>query len=176
MLYSRAVVDFRFEHTFRASSVATVLAAYFDPDHLATQDAVAGLTDRVVTESNDDGARLHTTWRVASSQPLPLFVRPMVAGGRLSYLEKMTWRRADDAIDLIIVPDVLGGRVRIAAEYKLSPAGEGRVLRRYAGAITVAVRLISGKIERGIADKMTESMPMMTACTQDWLDRRAAGG
>jgi len=173
--YSRAVVDFRFEHIFRAPSVATVLAAYFDPDHLATQDAVAGLTDRVVTESTDDGARLHTTWRVASSQPLPLFVRPLVTGGRLRYLEKMTWRRADDAIDLVVVPDILGGRVQITAEYKLSLAGEGRVLRQYAGSITAAVRLIQGKLERGIADKMTESMAAMTACTQGWLDRRAAG-
>jgi len=167
------VVEFSFEHVFRAPSVTTLLAAYFDPDHLATQDAVAGLTDRIVAESDDNAARRQTTWRVASSQPLPLFVRPMVAGGRLRYLEKMTWRRADDAIDLVIVPDILGGRVQIAAEYKLSPAGEGRVLRRYAGSITVAVRLVAGRIERGIADKMTESMPVMAACTQGWLDRRA---
>jgi hypothetical protein len=168
------MTEFRFEHTFRAPSVATVLAAYFDPDHLATQDELAGLTERTVVESEDDGARLRTSWRVAAKQSLPLFVRPFVAGGRLRYVETMTWRRADDAIDLIIRPEVLGGRVQIAAEYKLAQAGEGQVLRRYAGTISVDVRLVSGKIERAIAEKMEQEMPTMAACTQGWLDRTAA--
>lgn len=170
------MTEFCFEHVFRAPSVAAVLAAYFDPDHLATQDAVAELVDRTVVETEDDGARLRTSWRVAAKQALPLFMRPFATGGRLRYLETMTWRRADDAIDLIVRPEVLGGRVQIAAEYKLTQAGEGQVHRRYAGTISVDIRLVSGKIERAIAEKMEQSMPAMAACTQGWLDRTLAAG
>jgi len=169
------MTEFRFEHVFRAPSVATVLAAYFDPDHLATQDELAELADRTVVETEDDGARLRTSWRVASKHALPLYARPFVAGGRLRYVETMTWRRADDAIDLIVQPEVLGGRVQIAAEYRLTQAGEGQVLRRYAGTITVNIRLLSGKIERAIAEKMEQGMPTMAACTQGWLDRTRTG-
>jgi len=169
------MTEFSFEHVFRAPSAAVVLAAYFDPDHLATQDELAGLVERTVSESTDDGARLCTSWRVAAREQLPLFMRPFVAGGRLRYVETMTWRRADDAIDLLVQPDVLGGRVQIAAEYRLTRVGEGQVLRRYRGTISVAVKLVSGRIERAIAERIEREMPAMAACTQGWLDRTRAG-
>lgn len=166
--------EFRYEHVFRAASPAAVIAAYFDPDHLATQDEVAELADRTVIDSADTGTELRMVWRVTSKQALPVFVRPFIEGGRLRYVETMTWRRAADAIDLVIVPEVPGNRVRIAAEYLLSQAGPGQVLRRYTGTITAQVPLIAAKLERAIADKVAESMPAMTACTQGWLDRQAA--
>lgn len=169
------MTEFSFEHVFRAPDAASVLAAYFDPDHLATQDEAAGLIERTVIESKEDGARLHTSWRVAAREQLPLFVRPLVAGGRLSYVETMTWRRADDAIDLLILPQVLGGRAQIAAEYKLTKIGEGQVQRRYRGTVSVAVKLVSGRIERAIVERMEQSMPAMAACTQGWLDRTRGG-
>jgi len=165
--------DFSFENVFRAPSTATVLASYFDPDHLATQDTLAELTDRVVVESQDDGPTLRCTWRVAHLKPLPLFARPFVAGGRLSYLETMTWRRADDAIDLTVQPEILGGRVSITAVYQLSKVREGEILRRYKGTVSVNIRLLSSKIEKAILSKFEEAMPMMTACTQGWLDKTA---
>ncbi|HEU0031937.1 MAG TPA: DUF2505 domain-containing protein [Kofleriaceae bacterium] len=162
---------FRFENTFRAPSVQLMLAAYFDPDHLAAQDALAKLGDRTVVEDHEDDHQRKTTWRVQSLEPLPLFVRPFVSGGRLRYLETMTWRKADDAIDLVVTPEILGGRVTIQALYQLASAGEGRVHRTYSGSVTVAVKLVSGKIERAILEKFQQSMPIMTGCTQTWLDK-----
>jgi hypothetical protein len=166
--------EFRFDTVFRAASTRIVLASYFDPDHLATQDAVAELSDRTVVESNDDGATLRTSWRVGHAKPLPLYARPFVGGGRLTYRESMTWRRADDAIDLTITPEVLGGRVSITAVYELAQVGDGQIRRRYRGTINVDVRLVSSKIEKGILAKIEEGMPMMTACTQGWLDKTAS--
>jgi Protein of unknown function (DUF2505) len=163
--------QFKFENVFRAPSVEAVLAAYFNADHLATQDKVAELVDRVVVDQVDGPETLKTTWKVGSARPLPLFVRAFVSGGRLSYLETMTWRRADNAIDLTVVPQILNGRVGIEAVYQLSKAGEGQVLRRYSGAVTVNITLLSGKIERGILAAFEKEMPVMTKCTQDWLDR-----
>jgi hypothetical protein len=170
---ARMPTEFSFEHVFRAPSTAAVLAAYFDPDHLATQDRQAELTERVVVETHDDGATLETSWRVAHARPLPLFVRPFVTGGRLRYLETMTWRRADDAIDLVVTPEVLGGRVTIAAVYELAQIGDGQIRRRYRGTVTADIRLLSSKIERAILAKFDETMPAMTACTQGWLDKTA---
>ena len=166
--------DFLFERVFRAPSAATILAAYFNPDHLATQDKLGELGGRTVVESHDDGERLKCSWRVTSLKPLPLFVRPFVAGGRLSFLETMTWRRSDDAVDLVVTPEILNGRVQITAMYQLTKVGEGQIHRRYAGSVTVGIKLLSGKIERGIVAEFEKSMPMMSQCTQDWLDGRAA--
>jgi hypothetical protein len=166
--------EFRYETVFRAASPKVVAASYFDPDHLATQDVVAELVDRKVVESRDDGATLHTVWRVAHAKPLPLYARPFVSGGRLRYLETMTWRREADEVDMIVQPEILGGRVKIEATYTLKQVGEGQVHRRYAGTITVDVRLISGKAEKAILAKFEESMPTMAACTQGWLDKTAS--
>lgn len=102
-----------------------------------------------------------------------MFVRPFVDGGRLSYLETMKWRKADDEIDMSVVPQILGGRVQIAAVYHLADVGPSKVRRRYSGSITVNVKLLSGKIERAIAEEIAKSMPLMTECTQGWL--RKAG-
>jgi hypothetical protein len=166
---------FKFENVFRAPSVEAVLAAYFDPDHLASQDKLAELVDREVTENIDGPDTRKTTWKVGSSRSLPVFVRPFI-GSRLSYLETMTWRKKDDAIDLTVVPQILNGRVSIEAVYQLSKVGDGQVLRRYAGSVTVNITLLSGKIEKGILAAFEKEMPVMTKCTQDWLDRTVNRG
>ena len=165
--------EFSYETIFDASSKTAVLAAYFNDDHLATQDKVAELCDRKVVESREDDAVKHCVWSVRAQRPLPVFVRPFVDGGRLTYLESMTWRKADDEIDMTIVPQILGGRVQIAAVYGLADVGPGKVRRRYRGTITVNVKLLSGKIERAIAGEIEKGMPLMTDCTQRWL--RSAG-
>ena len=166
--------QFSFDHVFRADSPTTILAAYFDPSHLAMQDAVAELEDRKVTETRDDGKTLHTTWRVVSQRQLPAIARPFVGkGGKLAYFESMTWRRADDAVDLVVIPDILSGRVKITATYKLEKVGEGQVSRRYAGSVTANIVMVSSRIERGIVEAFDESMAKMAAVTQRWLDASA---
>lgn len=166
--------EFSFENTFQAPSTATILAAYFNPDHLAAQDEVGQLGERTVVEQREDDTQLICTWSVVSLRQLPMFVRPFIQGGRLRYLEWMRWRKAADEIDLTIQPQILGGRVQIAATYQLEQVGEGRVLRRYKGTISANVSLLSGKVERGILAEIEKGMPSMFDCTQRWLSRSLA--
>ena len=166
--------QFDFEYTFNAPSAEAVLRAYFDPDHLAAQDKVGDLIDRTVTESREDDATLKTSWHVRAGKVLPGYVKPFVEGGRLSFVETMTWRKKDGEIDMTITPQILGGRVGIAATYTLRAAGEGKVHRRYKGTITAGIPLLSGKIERGILEEITKGMPAMASCTQQWLATKYA--
>jgi hypothetical protein len=163
---------FSFETVFRAPSAEAVLAAYFDPDLLAAQDALGELTDRKVVEDTDNETQRKTSWTVRSIRQLPVFVRPFVEGGRLSYVETMTWRKRDSEIDLTVVPQIAGGRVSITAAYNLTQIAEGQVRRRYSGDIKVDVKLISGKIERAILSEIEKGMPMMRDCTQSWLSKK----
>jgi hypothetical protein len=165
--------EFSFENVFAVPSVKRILEAYFDPGHLASQDKVAELSERTVVESREDDATKFMSWSVRSLRPLPSFVRPFVDGGRLGYLETMTWRKADNEIDMTIVPQIAGGRVQIAAVYALAQVGDGQVRRRYRGTITVNIPLLSGKIERAILAEMEKGMPAMTECTQAWLRESA---
>ena len=160
---------------FRAESVRTLIEAYFDPDHLATQDELAQLEGRVVVESHDTGDVRKATWRVTSKRQLPMIARPFVDGGRLKFLETMTWTKGNDGVEMTVTPEILGGRVQIAGTYDLSMIGEGQVKRIYRGSITAAIKLLSGRIERGILDAFTDGMPAMAACTQGWLTKNHAG-
>jgi Protein of unknown function (DUF2505) len=175
LLYGvRVSTEFRFEHVFRVASPRVLVDAYFDADHLATQDAHVELGDRVVVESDDDGAVRRCVWRVTSLRPLPMVARPLVSGGRLRYLESMTWRRDTgdtERVEMTVSPEILGGRVQVAGTYQLSALGDGRVQRVYAGSITANIKLLSSRIERGILETFTAAMPAMAACTQGWLDR-----
>jgi hypothetical protein len=163
---------FSFETVFAAPSAQAVLAAYFDPDHLATQDKVGELIDRTTVEDTDGETERKATWTVRAMRPLPVFARPFVEGGRLSYIEKMTWRKRDNEIDLSIVPQILGGRVAVSAVYQLSEVADGQVRRRYSGQISVDIRFVGGKVERGILEAIEEGMPKMRDCTQSWLSAK----
>jgi hypothetical protein len=165
--------EFSYEHVFRAPSTTTILEAYFDPDHLATQDKAAELSEREVMETREDDAVKVCTWSVRSLRPLPAFVRPFVEGGRLRYLETMTWRKADNEIDMTITPQIANGRVQITAVYSLSQVAENQVRRRYQGSIKVNASILSGKIERAILGEMEKGMPSMKDCTQSWLLARS---
>ena len=171
VLFAGVPTSFSFEWVFQADSPAALISAYFDPDHLAAQDRVGQLEGRVVVEQRETDALRTCTWRVTSQRPLPMVARPFVSGGRLQFLETMTWRHGEDVVATTVVPEILGGRVQIVGSYQLTPEGDRRIRRVYAGTITANITLVSGKIERGILEAFTDQMPAMAACTQTWLDR-----
>lgn len=160
---------FSFETLFVAPSASAVLASYFEPDLMAMQDEVGQLTERKAVDDTDGETERKGSWTVRSTRPLPVFARPFVEGGRLAYVEKMTWRKRDNEIDLSVVPQILGGRVSISGVYQLTEAGDWQVRRRYSGHISVDIRFVGGKIERGILEAIEEGMPRMRDCTQSWL-------
>lgn len=165
---------FSFESVLEARSVNEVVAAYFDADHLAAQDRVAELCDRTVVEEHEDETTRSATWSVRAMRPLPVFARPFIEGGRIVYRETLVWRKRDHEIDLTIVPQILGGRISIAAHEKLVQAGEREVRRHYFGEIAVDVALLSATIERRIVAEIAKQMPAMRDCTQAWLHQRMA--
>ncbi|MCW5806658.1 MAG: DUF2505 family protein [Deltaproteobacteria bacterium] len=152
--------------------MAEVFAAYFDPAHQAVQDARLDIIERTVQSLDDHNGELVRVCRVVPKRQLPLFLRPFVPG-QLHYRETVRWRRADDEIDIAILPSILKGRAEITAVYRLSQVSPGEILRRYAGSVSVDVALFSTRIERGIVSEFERSMPVAAACTQAWLDRAA---
>ena len=166
---------FKFEHIFRASSPSVILASYFDPGALAAQDLVGGLVDRTVVESVDDGVTWKCIWRVTSTQPIPFVARALVSGGRLQFLEQLTWCRNNHSADLVVTPQILGGRIEFTGRYDLELVAPSQVRRRYSGNVSANIALLSGKIERGIVAEFEKSMPAMSASTQSWLDKNDAG-
>jgi hypothetical protein len=164
------MTSFCFEHVFRAPSKAAVFAAYFDPALQAEQDRATEIVEREVLELEDDGEVLRRTSRVVPRRRLPALVRPLTSG-ELHYIEKITWRRAEDTIEIEIRPSLLKGRVQIVGTYTLAAAAPGEIVRRYAGDVSVDIAVLAGRIERGIVAELAKTLPIAAAETQDWLDR-----
>lgn len=161
---------FSFEHMYRASSVAEVFAAYWDPAQQIEQDLRLEIIERTVIEFTETETEIRRVSRVVPRRQLPAIVRPLVSGP-LHYIEKLHWVKAGDTIEIENLPSLLGGRARITALYGLSRAGSGLIRRSYSGSVTVDVALISSRIERGIVREYATSLPLAAAVTQAWLDR-----
>ena len=168
------MTPFCFEHVFRAPSVEAVIAAYFDPEHLAHQDRAVDIVEREVLELVDDGRALRRVTRIVPRRKVPALVRPFVTLP-LHYRETVTWRRKDGELDIDIRPSILKGRAVISAVYRLSRLPDGAIRRRYEGSVSVDIALLSSRIERGIVAEFERSMPVAAGATQAWLDRCELG-
>lgn len=166
------MTEFHFEHDFRASSPSLIFEAYFDPALSDEQDRRVEVARREVLELDDRADVLRRVCNVVPRRQLPAIVRPFVPGD-LSYVETVLWRKADDLIEMRIEPAVLGGRVEISATYRVVAAGPGVCRRSYQGRVTVQLRLVGGRIERGIIEDLGRTLETAAACTQEWLDARA---
>lgn len=167
-------MSFTLHHTFRSASLTALLRAYFDPDHLVMLDAASGVGERVVCASSDDGTTRVCTWQLTALQPLPWFVRSLVTGGRLTYLETVRWRRGAHAVELSNLCTLLGGRVQIDAMYHLEEVGPGLIRQRFAGVVSCDIKVVGRLIVRATETQLAGAMPSMNACTQRWLDQLQA--
>lgn len=164
------MTPFTFEHTLRAPSVAAVFAAYCDRGHTAEQDRQAEITQRDWLEFLDDADRYRRVSRVVPARQPPALLRSLLSGP-LELHETVEWDKRTDTMRVEIRPSVLGGRALIRAAYQLVPGAPGHVLRRYAGEVSVEVRLIGGKVERAIVEDLTRSLEISARCTEAWVAR-----
>lgn len=167
------MTPFRFEHLYRAASPAAVFATYFDPLHAAEEDQRAGVASRELLEMADRPDELVRVSRIRLHRQLPAVLRPLI-GSDLGYDERIVWHKALDRIDYDIRPRMLSGRIHIVALYQLRQDGPDRVHRLYTGEVTAELRLIGGRVERGIIEDMGRSLAITAACTQEALDKAAA--
>jgi hypothetical protein len=167
------VTPFRFEHEFRAPSPAAVFEAYFDPECTAESDRRCEVSRRDVLEHDDRGPTLHRVCRVVPRRQLPAVLRPFVKGD-LTYTERLVWHKAEDRIDISVEPAVLEGRIEWASQYRLVSSAPDRVRRTYSGHVSVQVRLLGARIERGIIEDLERTLVTAAACTQEWLDAKSS--
>ncbi len=166
------MTPFHFEHVYRAASPPAIFATYWDPLAAAEEDRRAGIAARELLEMADRPEELLRVSRVWPSRQLPAVVRAVV-GSDLSYDETVVWHKKLDRIDYDIRPRMLAGRIHIVATYQLTQVGPGRVRRDYDGRVTAEIRMLGGRVERGVVEEMGKSLAITAACTQESLDKAA---
>jgi hypothetical protein len=165
------VTEFHFEFDFRAPSPAVIFEGYFDAALQAEQDRRVDVAERQLLELEDGPDTLRRVCRVVPRRQLPAIIRPFIPGD-LSFTETITWRKAEDLIEMRIDPAILGGRVEILATYRVVPVGPGVMRRSFDGRVSAQVRLVGGRIERTVVEDLGRSLTLSASCTQEWLDSR----
>jgi hypothetical protein len=167
------VTPFRFEQQFRAPSIAALLRAYFDPDLQATQDVAAKIRAREVLELDDGAERRIAVVKVFPERQVPAILRPLISGP-LHYVERSTWDKRTNRIELDIRPSIMTNRTQIRMTYVPTLIAPGLIERVIEGEATADIALIGGRVEKIIVEDMGRSLPVVSACTQVWLDAHAA--
>lgn len=164
-------MEFAFEHEFRAPSLEAYWRCYLDPVHVGRLDAELGLKSRELLESTETDGGLYRRFHIVPGRELPGWLQKITRAG-LAYEERSTFRRADNCIDVEVIPEMFTERTTIRGLYSLELVGEGRVVRRFAGAVEVRVAVVGKRVERAIVEDMARSYEVAIPLTQACLDRQ----
>ncbi|WP_024876473.1 DUF2505 domain-containing protein [Saccharomonospora piscinae] len=159
----------RIEHraTF-AHSLDDVFTAQTDERALrARLDRVGGeraeLRDHEVT---DRGVRYTLVQGIAADK-LPSIVRSLRSGD-IAVVRTHIWTRSGDRCTGRVTADVADLPGRITADTDLRPEGDGCV-ETTRGEVVVRVPLVGGKIEKFVAEQVTDLLEAETRAARQWL-------
>jgi hypothetical protein len=162
------VTPFCLEREFRATP-ARFWAVFFDRAYLAMVWQHARLRESEILDWRDDGATIRRRIRMIPHRELPLVIRKLT-GATLEYIEESVFHRAENRVDIRVVPTLLTDRVLIAAEYKVTACAPDRLLRTFAGTISVNVPIVGKTIEKLVIDDVAKSYAEAAEVTDGWLD------
>jgi len=159
----------RFAHEFPCDP-ERFWSTYFSDEYNQGLDERLRLRRTVLEKVEDDAGIRRLIRFELTAQRLPTLVKK-VAGDRISYEERSTWRRADGTINLDIDPGVpaLRGKFHMTAVMRVVPARPGSVRREIDATITVRIPLLGGQLERLVADELRKSYDIAAEFTRRWL-------
>jgi hypothetical protein len=129
-----------------------------------------GVRRTELSREPQDG-RLVVVARYGSERQLPSFVRALLGGRELGYVETTTFDGARRRVEQKVEPTLLADRVRFSGVITIEAIAPGRVRRAYAGAITVDAPLVGRKIEQSTIKEMQRTHAEAAKVTQKWLAR-----
>lgn len=167
------MTPFRIEHEFRCQSVEAFWDLFFDDEHAAALDEHTDIEEREVVERRDEGDKLYRTIRMRPKRQLPGWFRKLTKK-ELAYTQNEVFHKAENRIEIEIVPTVFSGKTEIKSVYTLTEVAPGRYNRVFEGSISIKVPMFGKRIERSILQDMEKSYELGAALTQRRLDERAA--
>lgn len=124
---------------------------------------------RILAWKEDEAAgTIYREIRIYPERDLPGFLQKIVRGD-LGYVEKSTWYRDRNHLDVVVEPTLLSDKTTIEADYDLVVLAPGRLRRTFAGTMDVRIPLLGKKIEEFIIAEMTRTYEIAAEVTREWL-------
>lgn len=119
--------------------------------------------------SEDD--RLVVVARYGSERELPGFVRALLGGRQLGYVETTRFDAFRRVVEQRVEPTVFADRVQFSGTIAIAALTPRRVRRSYRGSISVDAPLVGKKIEQSTIKEMQRTHAEAAKVTRAWLAR-----
>ncbi|HLT36206.1 MAG TPA: DUF2505 domain-containing protein [Enhygromyxa sp.] len=128
--------------------------------------------DRQVIEFRREGQGaaevIHRVQKLTPRRDVPSALRKLVKDA-ISYEERNVWRRADNAMEVVTIPNFFADKFTAKGVYKLEPVGPDKLRRIWKASCECRVPLVGGKVEKHVVDEVKRSYQATTIFTRKWI-------
>jgi hypothetical protein len=161
------MTPFCLQHEFEATP-ERFWKVFLDPAYNEALYARIEVREHTVLAWRDDGGTVYRSIRIMPKRDLPRVVQALT-GAHLGYTENTLLHKAENRIDVTVIPTALTDRTSIQGTYSLVPLDKGRLRRTFEGTIHIDVPLVGRRIEKIVLDDMARSYDKAAEVTAEWL-------
>jgi Protein of unknown function (DUF2505) len=133
--------------------------------------------DRVIIEFRREGSGpdevIHRVQKLTPKRDVPAVLSKLVKGA-VSYEERNVWRRRDNCMEVITIPNFFADKFTAKGTYRLVPRGADKVERVWKANCECRVPLLGGKVEQHVVEEVKKSYRATTAFTRKYISEHPA--
>ena len=119
-------------------------------------------------EGEGESEVIHRVQRLTPKRDVPSALRKLVKDA-ISYEERNVWRRADNAMSVVTIPNFFADKFTAKGVYKLEPVGSDKLRRIWKASCECRVPLVGGKVEKHVVDEVKRSYQATTIFTRKYI-------
>jgi hypothetical protein len=125
-------------------------------------------------EGEGEAEVIHRVQRLTPRRDVPSALRKLVKDA-ISYEERNVWRRAQNAMEVVTIPNFFADKFTTKGVYKLRPLGSDKLERVWTASCECRVPLVGGKVEKHVVDEVKRSYQATTIFTRKWIAEHLSG-
>jgi hypothetical protein len=106
--------------------------------------------------------------RLTPRRDIPSALRRLVSDA-IAYEERNVWRRKDNCMEVITIPNFFSDKFTAKGTYVLEPRGGDKLERIWKASCACRVPLVGGKVEKHVVEEVKRSYKATTIFTRKWI-------
>jgi hypothetical protein len=165
------VTHFTIAHEFDAEP-EQFWKLFFDDAYNVALYARLDMKERTVLVRTEDDATIHFEQKILPRRDLPQIIKRLV-GGDLGYIERTTYYKGKNYMDVAIEPTLFKDRTDVRAKYTIALVAPKKVRRTFEGDIHVDIPIIGRRVEAAVLVDVKRSYDVAAEVTREWLNHAA---
>ena len=115
-----------------------------------------------------ENEEIHRVQRLTPKRDVPSALRKLVKDA-ISYEERNVWRRRDNLMEVVTIPNFFADKFTTRGTYKLVALGDDKLKRIWKASCECRVALVGGKVEKFVVEEVQRSYRATTIFTRKWI-------